>query len=76
MYNYLVASPIDKLFLVDELFAGSNSTNVSLKTYEFLYSPTTSTVCFTVKVVAGICFLIVIRGGVPRYRYDFLTKLG
>ena len=21
-------------------------------------------------------FLILIRGGVPRYRYDFLTKLG
>ena len=24
----------------------------------------------------GIAFLIAIRGGVPRYRYDFLTKLG
>ena len=30
----------------------------------------------TVKVVASVCFLIVIRGGVPRYRYDFLTKIG
>ena len=31
---------------------------------------------FTVKLVACLSFLILIRGGVPRYRYDILTKLG
>ena len=30
----------------------------------------------TSKIVASLFVLILIRGGVPRYRYDFLTKLG
>ena len=37
---------------------------------------TTPVISFTLKVVLSICLLITIRGGVPRYRYDFLTKLG
>ena len=37
---------------------------------------TTPVIWFTIKVVLSICLLITIRGGVPRYRYDFLTKLG
>ena len=37
---------------------------------------TTPVMWFTLKVVLSICLLITIRGGVPRYRYDFLTKLG
>lgn len=28
------------------------------------------------KVILLIGLLIVVRGGIPRYRYDFLTKLG
>ena len=31
---------------------------------------------YAVKFCACISFLIVIRGCIPRYRYDFLTKLG
>ena len=31
---------------------------------------------FTFKFLLTIAFLILIRGGTPRYRYDFLTKLG
>lgn len=31
---------------------------------------------FTIKLSLLMMFLILIRGGVPRYRYDFLTKLG
>ena len=47
-------------------------------TRSFLYGPAPhlDTLRFTFKVVMGIAFLIAIRGGVPRYRYDFLTKLG
>ena len=29
-----------------------------------------------IKFVILIALLIVVRGGIPRYRYDFLTKLG
>jgi NADH:ubiquinone oxidoreductase subunit H len=28
------------------------------------------------KFIVLIGLLIVVRGGIPRYRYDFLTKLG
>lgn len=31
---------------------------------------------YTFKLVVCLVFLSAIRGGVPRYRYDFLTKLG
>jgi len=34
------------------------------------------TLTFTFKLAACLSFLIFIRGGVPRYRYDFLTKIG
>ena len=31
---------------------------------------------FSSKILVSIMFLILIRGGTPRYRYDYLTKLG
>jgi len=34
------------------------------------------TIFFGIKFLASIMFLILIRGGTPRYRYDYLTKLG
>ena len=30
----------------------------------------------TLKFLASIALLIFVRGGTPRYRYDYLTKLG
>ena len=30
---------------------------------------------FYIKITLCLMFLILIRGGVPRYRYDFLTKM-
>ena len=42
---------------------------------DFKYS-TNYTLVFTFKIVLCLSFLIFIRGGVPRYRYDFLTKIG
>jgi NADH:ubiquinone oxidoreductase subunit H len=35
-----------------------------------------TTVFFGIKFLLSIAFLILIRGGTPRYRYDYLTKLG
>ena len=34
------------------------------------------TIFFSIKFLLAISFLILIRGGTPRYRYDYLTKLG
>lgn len=43
--------------------------------FDFKYS-TNYTIIFIFKIVSCLSFLIFIRGGVPRYRYDFLTKIG
>jgi len=45
------------------------------KSFRFSYS-TNYTLAFTSKLTLCLMFLIVIRGCVPRYRYDFLTKMG
>jgi NADH:ubiquinone oxidoreductase subunit H len=42
---------------------------------DFKYS-NNYTLILTFKLVMCLSFLIFIRGGVPRYRYDFLTKIG
>lgn len=43
----------------------------------FLYVFTSNySFVFTLKLVICLVFLSAIRGGVPRYRYDFLTKIG
>lgn len=41
--------------------------------YQF---PQNMTFFFAVKFCLCISFLILVRGGTPRYRYDYLTKLG
>lgn len=41
--------------------------------YQF---PQNMTFFFALKFCCCIAFLILIRGGTPRYRYDYLTKLG
>ena len=46
--------------------------------YPIFFVKTTSfaSIIFGLKFILFIVFLIFIRGGIPRYRYDFLTKLG
>ena len=46
--------------------------------YFFAYTGLAPSTClmFAAKLMLCLTFLILIRGGVPRYRYDFLTKLG
>lgn len=35
-----------------------------------------ATTFFTIKLASCILLLILLKGGVPRYRYDYLTKIG
>lgn len=45
--------------------------------YNFFYLISRNiTLFFGIKFVLAIMLLIAIRGGTPRYRYDYLTKLG
>ena len=60
----------------EETFSFYSSSTFSFRSSTYFVHPVSGTITFTLKLVGGICFLIVIRGGVPRYRYDFLTKMG
>jgi NADH:ubiquinone oxidoreductase subunit H len=42
----------------------------------FYQFPQNMSFFFGIKFCLAIGFLILIRGGTPRYRYDYLTKLG
>ncbi len=42
----------------------------------FYQFPQNMTFFFAIKFCLCIAFLVLIRGGAPRYRYDYLTKLG
>ncbi len=42
----------------------------------FYQFPQNMTFFFAIKFCVCIAFLVLIRGGAPRYRYDYLTKLG
>jgi len=46
------------------------------RTYSFLSLLGNLTFIFTLKLALCLALLIVIRGCIPRYRYDVLTKLG
>ena len=35
-----------------------------------------SNIIFSIKLILSILFLIIIRVGVPRFRYDHLSKIG
>jgi NADH:ubiquinone oxidoreductase subunit H len=60
---------LDTGFLSETLFAFVKDS--------FWYSYSTNyTFIFTTKLALCLVFLSAIRGGVPRYRYDFLTKMG
>jgi NADH:ubiquinone oxidoreductase subunit H len=61
--------PNDLLFLSETVYSFSKDI------LHYSYS-TNYTFIFTTKLAVCLVFLSAIRGGVPRYRYDFLTKMG
>ena len=72
---------IDYLFIFFNFFLNSitNYSQISLNiinfniNYQFIFN---SSIIFGFKFLITIAFLVLIRGGTPRYRYDYLTKLG
>lgn len=59
----------------DVLFLSETAFSFSKDSFFYSYS-TNYTFIFTSKLALCLVFLSAIRGGVPRYRYDFLTKMG
>jgi NADH:ubiquinone oxidoreductase subunit H len=62
-------------FINDLLFLYETALAFSKDTFRYSYT-TNHTFIFTTKLATCLVFLSAIRGGVPRYRYDFLTKMG
>lgn len=64
---------IKYLFLSDfGLYIINSNNSLYLYTY-FIYNYSFN---YSIKFLISILILIFIRAGIPRYRYDFLTKLG
>lgn len=52
-------------------------TSIKINNYDLNYTFVfNSSIIFGIKFLLCIVFLVLIRGGTPRYRYDYLTKLG
>jgi NADH:ubiquinone oxidoreductase subunit H len=67
----------DIIFEILNIFDLCTQNGFELITWKTLYQfPQNSTCFFVLKFCLAIGFLILIRGGTPRYRYDYLTKLG
>ena len=65
----------DLLYNFESQISTFNLISTYLDNIEYPYS-TEFSFAFTTKLAGCLSFLILIRGGVPRYRYDILTKLG
>ena len=63
---------VDLISTLDSFYTTYTSTKDGI----IYFYATNYTLTFTLKVTLCLMFLIVIRGCVPRYRYDFLTKMG
>jgi len=70
-------------FFYDFLFNILNTIDPLLNNGLFLFNskiyyqfPQNMVFFFAIKFCLAIALLILIRGGTPRYRYDYLTKLG
>lgn len=71
----LTFSTPDLIYSFDSYQSTANLITSYIDNIEYPYS-TEFSFAFTTKLAACLSFLILIRGGVPRYRYDILTKLG
>ena len=65
----------DLIYGIDSYESRINALMSYIDNIDYPYS-TEFSFAFTTKLAACLAFLILIRGGVPRYRYDILTKLG
>lgn len=63
-------------FLVKPFLSLYNFVTLNFTNFFSFKLLTINSLTFTFKFVLVIALLVFIRGGVPRYRYDFLTKIG
>jgi NADH:ubiquinone oxidoreductase subunit H len=67
----------DLIFKLINFFDPFLQNGLQLFNFKIFYQfPQNMTFFFSIKFCFCISFLILVRGGLPRYRYDYLTKLG
>lgn len=74
-YSNLTTLKLYELVVCSEMTSGNFSLSYIFDCYVVI-NPTTHSTPFIFKLSLCLATLIVIRGGVPRYRYDLLTKMG
>ena len=75
LYVWVHTLLLDTQLLDSWLFLSETLFTFSKDSFTYHYA-TNYTFLFTLKLAVCLVFLASIRGGVPRYRYDFLTKMG
>lgn len=80
-FDYLPESRLDQLFTVMHQYPQNSSSWYLFGDglNNIIFSVPTSkaaVISFGLKFITLILLLIFVRGGIPRYRYDFLTKMG
>ncbi len=72
-YYNIVYHALQYFFIID---TGLIISNIQYTTYVYNYFIYNYSFNYSIKFLISILILIFIRAGIPRYRYDFLTKLG
>ena len=67
LFHFISNDDLGQLFLLSSTFSATSFSYSHVTNYAFW---------FTLKLAFCLVFLSAIKGGVPRYRYDFLTKIG
>lgn len=64
------------LFYLKDFDIGIEYSVYTYHSYIYIYITFNNSFVYSLKFLASILVLIFIRAGIPRYRYDFLTKIG
>lgn len=74
---YLTLFSFDLIFNLLNFFDPLLQNGLFIFNWKIYYQfPQNTVFFFALKFCLSIGFLVLIRGGTPRYRYDYLTKLG
>lgn len=78
VFNYSIVQNIIYLIIVFKfnLLSYFSLLNIIFTFYTIKYVYINKTLIYSFKFIITILFLIFIRAGIPRYRYDYLTILG
>lgn len=64
------------IYYMQNFDIGVELSTYTYHSYIYIYITFNNSFVYSLKFLSSILILIFIRAGIPRYRYDFLTKLG